>query len=205
MRLRQAATLWTSALLLATGALADVKGVRVPPSFTPKEIDLIGRDARLVGAAKLCAHQLRQALDALAEADRGSRVGTAVEPCTTGPGGPGRASDEGALDILKILKDISEQGSGRAGGGDTTLGAPEKNSPSFTSEELALIHKSQKLRYAARRCAWQLRHALDVLRHGAGDWPPQRPCLQPEGGRSGDEGALDILKILRDASGDSKN
>jgi hypothetical protein len=207
MRLRQAAGLWTAALLSATGALADVKGVRIPPSFSPQEIELIGKDARLVGAARQCAWQLRQALDALADAGQGSRVGTAPEPCQLGSGGPGRASDEGALDILKILRDISEQGAGRSGGGDAPLGAPKQSPPSFTSEEVELIHKDKTgaLRYAARRCAWQLRHALDALRHGAKEGPPQRPCLRPDGTRGSDEGALDILKILREASGDSKN
>lgn len=209
MRLRQAASLWIAALLSASCALADVKSARVPPRFTPPEIELIGKDARLVGATRSCAHQLRQALDALAAAEQGSRVGIVVEPC--GSAGAGRASDEGALDILKILKDVSGQGSSRSGKGDAILPEPEKGlkgSPSFTSEEIDLIHKDKSLalRYALRRCAWQLRHALDVLRHGAGDRPPQSPCRRPEGStRGNDEGALDILKILREASGESKN
>jgi hypothetical protein len=210
MRLHQAASLWMAALISATGALADVRGVRVPPSFTAQEAEVIGRDPRLVGVAKRCGPQLRQALDALAEMGRGSRVGMAVEPCRTGSSGPGRASDEGALDILKILKDASEQGTGRSGGGDAAHSASGRGSPSFTSEEIELIHKdkSRKLLHAARRCAWQLRRALDALRYGASDWPPQRPCRLLAGGettRSSSEGALDILKILREASEESKD
>ena len=207
MRLRQATSLWIAALMSATGALADVRGVRIPPTFTAEEIALIGRDPRLVGVTKRCAQQLRQALDALTETDQGSRVGVAPEPCLTGSTSHGRASDEGALDILKILKDVSEQGTSRSGPGAMADNAAGRGSPSFTSEEMELIHKDQRGRliYAARRCAWQLRHALDSLHHGSSDWPPQRPCLPPGETRSKDEGALDILKILRDASGESSN
>ena len=75
MRLRQATSLWIAALMSATGALADVRGVRIPPSFTAQEAEVIGRDPRLVGIAKRCARQLRQAFDALADASHGSRVG----------------------------------------------------------------------------------------------------------------------------------
>ena len=132
-----------------------------------------------------------------------------MEPCRAASSSPGRASDEGALDILKILKDASGQGADRSGGGDVAHGAPGSGSPSFTSEEIELIHKdkSRKLLHAARRCAWQLRHALDRLRYGAGDWPPQRPCMLPRGEstRGSNEGALDILKILREASEEGNN
>jgi hypothetical protein len=206
MRLRQAAGLWIAALMSATGALADVQGVRIPPSFTPQEAELIGRDPRLVGITKRCAWQLRQALDALADMHKGSRVGIVLEPCPAASSKQGRASDEGALDILKILKDVSEQGTGRSAEGGVAHGTPGAGSPTFTSEEIELINKDKSgdLRYAARRCAWQLRHALDVLRHGARDWPPQRPCLQ-EPTRGSNEGALDILKILREASEESNN
>jgi hypothetical protein len=209
MHLRQAASLWIAALMCATGAFADVRGVRLPPAFTAEEIDLISRDPRLLGATKLCARQLRQALDALAEITNGSRVGMVQEPCPTGSTGHGRASDEGALDILKILKDISEQGTSRSGPGDGAHPAAGHNLPSFTGEEMELIQKDKRGRliYAARRCAWQLRHALDSLRFGYTDWPPQRPC-RPLGGestRGTDEGALDILKILREASGEASN
>jgi hypothetical protein len=51
-------------------------------------------------------------------------------------------------------------------------------------------------------CAWQLRRAFDTLRHGSADWPPQSTCEPDTSGRSA-EGSLDILKILREASGDS--
>jgi hypothetical protein len=208
MRLRQATSLWIAALVSATGALADVRGVRLPPSFTAQEAEVIGRDPRLVGVAKRCAPQLRQAFDMLADVSVGSRVGMVVEPCPASST-PGRASDEGALDILKILKDASGQDAGRSGGGDVAHGAPGRGSPSFTSEEIELIHKdkSRKLLHAARRCAWQLRYALDSLRYGTRDWPPQRPCLLPggESTRSSNEGALDILKILREASEEGNN
>ena len=72
---------------------------------------------------------------------------------------------------------------------------------------MELIHKDKRgrLMHAARRCAWHLRHALDSLRYGPSDWPPQRPCLPPGETRGSDEGALDILKILREASGESNN
>ncbi len=206
MRLHQAAaSLGIAALLSAAGAFADVRGVRFPPSFTAQEIDLISKDERLLGAAKRCAQQLRQALDALNETSLGSRVGVAPLPCPAASGSPGRASDEGALDILK---DISEQGTGRSGGGDLADGGAGSTSPTFTSDELDLIRKNKNLIYATRHCAWQLRRALDSLHYGARDWPPQRPCpLRPLGDstRGSDEGALDILKILREASGESKN
>src|SRR5262249_13811523 len=158
-------------------AFADVRGVRIPPSFTAQEIELISKDARLLGAAKRCAQQLRQALDALNDASAGSRVGVAPQLCPADSGSPGRASDEGALDMLKILKDISEQGTGRSGGGDLVAGGPtEHSSPSFTSEEVDLIRKDKRGRliYAAQHCAWQLRRALDNMHYGARDWPPQR-------------------------------
>lgn len=208
MRLRQAASLWIAALMSTTGALADVRAVRSPPSFTAQEIELIGKDARLVGVAKRCAHQLRQALDVLKDLDASShsRVGMAIEPCPASSG-HGRASDEGALDILKILKDVSEQGVSRSGGNALAGSASGRSSPLFTGEELELIHKDKggKLTYAASRCAWQLRHALDSLHYGSRDWPPQRPCWPPSETRGSNEGALDILKILREASGETNN
>src|SRR5262245_43040658 len=110
MSLRRAASLSIVVLLSAPWALADVPGVRTPPSFTTEEIELIGRDKRLVDAAQACAWQLRQALDLQAETSQGSRMGVQVEPCAVGGGNQGRASDEGALDILKILKEASGQG-----------------------------------------------------------------------------------------------
>jgi hypothetical protein len=211
MPLRLVASLWVATLLSATAAFAELRGVRVSPSFTLEEIGLIGRDARLAGAAKRCAWQIRQALDALAAKsdETTSRVGVAgPDPCPPvphGPSGSGRASDEGALDILKILKDVSEQGTGRSGEGQGA-GANSK-APLFTADELVLIHKDKagRLTYAARHCAWQLRRAFDTLRHGTRNWPPQRLCSMSRGDTSSRsaEGALDILKILREASGDS--
>jgi hypothetical protein len=202
MRLRRAASLWIAAVTSATWALADVKAVRTSPSFTPQEIELIGKDERLIGVAKQCAWQLRQALDALPELNSSSRVGVMLEPCLPSAG---RASDEGALDILKILRDASDQGAGRSTGADHVGTVSERILPVFTGEELVLIYKSPKLKHAVLNCAWQLRHALDSQHYGVRDWPPQRPCWLPSGSRSGDEGALDIMKILRDAAGGGKN
>jgi hypothetical protein len=207
MRLRRAASLWIAALMSATGVLADMKGVRNSPSFTGEEIGLIGGDPRLIDVAPRCARQLRQALDMLNDMSLGSRVGVVLEPCPAVTGGQGRASDEGALDILKILKEASEQGAGRSGRGDGAGGLAAGATPSFTSQEMELIYRDKRKRliYAARRCPWQLRQALDSLHSGGRDLPPQRPCWVSSGEstRGTDEGALDILKILREASGES--
>jgi hypothetical protein len=208
MRLRRAASLWVAAFMSATGVLADVKGVRNPPSFTGEEIGLIGRDQRLMDIAPRCARHLRQALDILKDMSLGSRVGAVLEPCPPA-NGQGRASDEGALDILKILKEASEQGAGRSGRRDEAGGLAAGATPWFTSQEMELIYRDKRKRliYAARHCQWQLRQALDSLRSGGRGDPPQRPCwiYSGESTRGTDEGALDILKILREASGESKN
>src|SRR5262245_28067715 len=143
MSLRRAASLSIVALMSASWALADVRGVRNPPSFTTEEIELIGRDKRLIDATRGCAWQLRQALDLQSEMSRGSRVGVQLDPCVIGSEGRGRASDEGALDILKILKEASEQGASRAGPPVAAHSTPP-NSPSFTSEEAALILRDSK-------------------------------------------------------------
>jgi len=207
MRLRRAASLWIAALMSATGVLADMKGVRNSPSFTGEEIGLIGRDPRLIDVVPRCARQLRQALDMLKDMNRGSRLGAVLEPCAAATGGQGRASDEGALDILKILKEASGQGAGRSGRSDGAGGLAAGASPSFTSDEMEIVYRDTRKRliYAARRCPWQLRQALDSLRAGSRDWSPQKPCWVSSGEstRATDEGALDILKILREASGES--
>jgi hypothetical protein len=202
MHLRRAASLWVATLISATGAVAELKGERVPPSFTVQEIELINRDARVAGAAKRCAWQIRRALDAISgKAAATSRVGE-PEP-TICPPGTSRASDEGALDIMKILKE-AEKGTSRS-----AEMATQDGSPLFTADELEIIQKdkSGRLTHALRHCGWQLRRAFDTQRHGVRDWPPQGPCWPTSGaestGRSA-EGALDILKILREASGDSK-
>ena len=149
MRLRQATSLWIAALMSATGALADVRGVRIPPSFTAQEAEVIGRDPRLVGVAKRCARQLRQAFDALADTSQDSRVGTVVEPCRAASGSPGRASDEGALDILKNPE-------GCLGAGGRPLGR-RRRSPRRIGERLALVHqrgdRSSSIRTRAGSCS----------------------------------------------------
>ncbi|HEX5959102.1 MAG TPA: hypothetical protein VFY92_10675 [Hyphomicrobiaceae bacterium] len=122
MRLCQAATLLILALLSATDVLADVEGVRNPPAFTSEETQLIAKDARLTAAAQHCSWALRQAFDLLDDLRHGagSRLAISPEPCRL-PGGSGQqgraSSDEGALDILKILKEAAGQGSSRLGQG----------------------------------------------------------------------------------------
>jgi hypothetical protein len=205
MSLRQAASLSIVAFMSATGVLADVRGVRSPPSFTSQEIELIGRDKRLVDATRRCAWQLRQALDLLGDTGLDSRVGVRLEPCIVGSDGRERASDEGALDILKILKEASEQGTSRMGRGAAAGSTAMRDSPSFTSEEMQLIYRDRKLVRSLQHCAWQLRQALDSLHHAPRSGQAPRPCRLPadESIRGTDEGALDILKILREASGES--
>jgi hypothetical protein len=127
-----------------------------------------------------------------------------LEPCTTG--GRDRASDEGALDILTILKEASGQGPNRAGQPTHAVATSPGDGPSFTSEEMALIYRDSKLKAALPRCAWQVRQVLDSLLHGVQTGQPVRPCRTgSESSRGSDEGALDILKILREASGESTN
>lgn len=109
--MRRTACLSIMALVSATAVLADVTGVRNPPSFSREEMEIVSKDKRLVYAARNCARSLRQAFDMLADKRDASRV--AVEPCPLPSDGPGRASDEGALDILKILKEAAEQDSSR--------------------------------------------------------------------------------------------
>ncbi|HEX6000875.1 MAG TPA: hypothetical protein VFZ16_15995 [Hyphomicrobiaceae bacterium] len=118
MRLSRAASLPILALLSATGVLADVEGVRNPPTFTSEETQLIAKDARLTAAAQHCSWALRQALDLLDDLRHGasSRLAISPEPCRLprGTNEQGRAStDEGALDILKILKEAAGQGTAR--------------------------------------------------------------------------------------------
>jgi hypothetical protein len=97
-------------------ARADVRAVPAPPTFTPEEVALIARDARLTQAVKACPWQLRQALDAWDDIRNGARPQPMeVEPCRVpaDDGTGGRASDEAALDILKILKEAAGQGTSR--------------------------------------------------------------------------------------------
>jgi hypothetical protein len=110
---RAVAALAILALTAATAAVADVAAVRDPPPFTRAEQDLIKGDRRLSEAAKVCPWSLRQALDIWDGIRRGSRLAVEPEPCRIAPTGPGRASDEGALDILKILKEAAGQGTSR--------------------------------------------------------------------------------------------
>jgi hypothetical protein len=198
MSLRRAASLSIVALISATWALAEMRGVRSPPSFTSDEVELIGRDQRLVDATRGCAWQLRQALDLQAAISHGSRLGVLLEPCQIR-----RASDEGALDILKILKEASEQGPNRSAPAAAAGSATKAGSPSFTSEEMALIFRNEKLSRSLHRCGWQVRQVLDSLLYGLHAGQQSPPCRAGELTRGKDEGALDILKILREASGES--
>ena len=84
--------------------------------FTPEEVALIAKDARLTQAVKACPWQLRQALDAWDDIRSGARPQPIeAEPCRVpaDDGMGGRASDEAALDILKILKEAAGQGTAR--------------------------------------------------------------------------------------------
>jgi hypothetical protein len=95
---------------------ADVRAVPTPPTFTPEEVALIAKDARLTQAAKACPWQLRQALDTWDDIRNGARPQPIeAEPCRVAAddGTGGRASDEAALDILKILKEAAGQGTAR--------------------------------------------------------------------------------------------
>jgi hypothetical protein len=100
-----------AALLSATAALADIKGVANPPVFTPAELELINRDSRLIDATRICPWRLRRALDALH--GQAARPTGAAVPCTDADDDVGRASNEGALDLLKLLKEAAGQGKAR--------------------------------------------------------------------------------------------
>jgi hypothetical protein len=106
---RQAAGLLIAAAV-STAAMADVKGVPNPPTFTPEETALIKRDPRLVAAASEHPWHLRCALDAWDDIRRAASAKPA--PCPPLPPEPGRASTEGPFDLLQILKEA-------AGGGGT--------------------------------------------------------------------------------------
>ena len=115
MSRRQTASLSFAILLSATAAaLADVKSAPNPPSFTPEELALINRDPRLIYAARACPWQLRRTLDAWDKIRRGDNPSPLQpEPCGQADEDMGRASDEAALDILKILKEAAGQGTKR--------------------------------------------------------------------------------------------
>jgi hypothetical protein len=113
--LRQTASLLIAAVALAPAVVADAGGT--PPAFTPEELALIARDARLRYAARACPQQLRRALDTWSDPRGGvSPAPVLPEPCR--PSGDdaadmGRASDEAALDLLKLLKEAAGQGTSR--------------------------------------------------------------------------------------------
>jgi hypothetical protein len=107
---RQAAGLLIAAAVSTTAVLADVKGAPKPPTFTPEEMALIGRDSRLVVIAKDHPWHLRCALDAWDEIRRAAPGKPA--PCPQLPPEPGRASTEGPFDLLQILKEAAGGGGG---------------------------------------------------------------------------------------------
>lgn len=109
--MRRTACLSILALMSASAGLADVTGARNPPSFSREEMEIVNKDKRLVYAAGSCARSLRQAFDILADKRPATRAAVEPEPCPLPSDGPGRASDEGALDILKILKEAAGQDS----------------------------------------------------------------------------------------------
>jgi hypothetical protein len=111
--LKHAAAAATAVLIWAPAALAEVRGAAALPAFTPAEQALIGRDAKLAYAAKVCPRQLRQALDAWNDIRRGVPPEAEPEPCRDPDDDLGRASDEAALDILKIIKEAAGQGTSR--------------------------------------------------------------------------------------------
>ncbi len=114
MSLRRTASLSVSLLLSATAALADVKSAPNSPTFTPEELALINRDPRLIYAARVCPWQLRRTLDAWDKFRHGTNPAPVQpEPCGQADEDMGRASDEAALDILKILKEAAGQGTKR--------------------------------------------------------------------------------------------
>jgi hypothetical protein len=114
MHLRRAASLLIAAFLSVPAALADMKGVPNPPAFSREELALISRDARLTYAARTCPWALRRALDVWDDIQRGVRPSPLQpEPCRPPGEEASRASDEAALDILKILKEAAGQGTSR--------------------------------------------------------------------------------------------
>lgn len=103
-----------AAWLSATAAVADAGGASA--SFTAEEMELINRDARLVDAAKTCPRQLRRALDVRKGRGGGANPGhaqTEPVPCTPAAQDAGRSSAEGALDLLKLLKEAAGQSTNR--------------------------------------------------------------------------------------------
>jgi hypothetical protein len=115
--LNRSAGLLIAAWISATAALADVKGVTNLPTFTPEEMKLINRDARLILATKACAWRLRRALDMLEDIRQGAgRKHAAAEPvpCSVPAEDGGRASTEGSFDLLQILKEAAGQSTNRS-------------------------------------------------------------------------------------------
>jgi hypothetical protein len=119
--LNRSAGLLIAALLSATAAQADVKGVANLPTFTPEEMELINRDSRLILATKNCAVRLRRALDLIEDMKQSAgRTHVPAEPllCSLPAEDGGRASAEGPFDLLQILKEAAGQTTNRAAGKD---------------------------------------------------------------------------------------
>jgi hypothetical protein len=117
--LNRSAGLAIAALLSATAAQADVKGVTDLPTFTPEEMELINRDTRLMLASKNCAWRLRRALNLLDEIGHGggrTQVPDERLLCDLPAEDGGRASGEGPFDLLQILKEAAGQSTNRAVG-----------------------------------------------------------------------------------------
>lgn len=119
MNLNRSAGLVIAALLSATAAQADVKGVTELPTFTPEEMELINRDTRLMLATRNCAWRLRRALNLLDDIKHGTgRAQVPAEPllCSLPAEDGGRGSGEGPFDLLQILKEAAGQSTNRAVG-----------------------------------------------------------------------------------------
>ena len=116
MNLNRSAGVLIAALISASVALADVKGVTNLPTFTAEEMELINRDTRLILANKNCASRLRQALDLFQDLKQSAgRTLVPAEPvlCSVPAEDGGRASGEGPFDLLQILKEAAGQGTNR--------------------------------------------------------------------------------------------
>jgi len=116
MSLHRTAGALIATCVSATAVLADVRGVRNPPAFTPTEMQLINKDARLIDANRSCPWQLRHALDVWEDmrgATRPAHASAQSVLCTQTPEDSGRASAEAALDLLKILREVAGQSTNR--------------------------------------------------------------------------------------------
>jgi hypothetical protein len=114
MRLPIRATgLAIAVLAWVPAALGEARDPPKPLPLTAEELALVSRDARLVYVLRTCPMQLRQALDAWNDIRRGIPPAVEPGPCRDPEDDLGRASDEAALDILKILKEAAGQGTSR--------------------------------------------------------------------------------------------